>query len=268
VKNAGFEAMVMAQLIDRPSLGFSVTGTYSLNDNKLVSLGDVPPVINVTSRAQAGYPLFGLWERPILGWEDKNGDGILTHSDSAALNEVFVGDSAIYRGYSLPRYTATLAPELTLFGRKLRIGSLIDYKGGNRYYNNTERIRCVSRQNCKGLMDPSASFEEQAMVVATLDDPRRTVDGFLQPASFVRWRELSVTIVPTDAFAQRFLRSRSASLNIAARNLGISTKYRGLDPEVDRFAGTSSAGGANGPPEEFQTLGVPSYFTVRLNLGF
>jgi TonB-linked SusC/RagA family outer membrane protein len=268
VKNAGFEAMVMTQFIDRPALGFNVTATYSLNDNKLVSLGDVPPVINVTSRAQAGYPLFGLWERPILGWEDKNSDGILTHNDNPALNEVFVGDSAIYRGYSLPRYTATLAPELSLFNRKLRIASLIDYKGGNKYYNNTERIRCVSRQNCKGLMDPSASFEEQAMVVATLDDPLRTVDGFLQPASFVRWRELSVTIVPTDAFAQRFLHSRSASLNFAARNLGVSTKYRGLDPEVDRFAGTSATGGANAPPEEFQTLGVPSYFTVRLNLGF
>lgn len=264
VKNAGFEALVTTQVVDRPSFGFNLTMTGSLNDNKLVSLGDVPPVIGTISRAVPGYPLFGLWERPILGWEDKNKDGILTYNANAALNEVFVGDSVIYRGYSLPRYTATVTPEVTLFNRHLRLASLIDYKGGNRYYNNTERIRCVSRGNCNGLNNPAASFEEQAMVVATLDNPYKTLDGFLQPGGFVRWREFSATISPSDAFAQRFLRARSMSLNFAARNLGIHTNYRGIDPEIDRLAGSSS----NSPPEEFQTLGLPSYFTLRLNLGF
>ena len=264
VKNAGFEALLTTQFIDRPSFGFNLTVSGSLNDNKLVSLGDVPAVIGTISRAQAGYPLFGLWERPINGWEDKNGDGILTYNVNPALNEVFVGDSVIYRGYSLPRYTATVTPEVMLFNRHLRLASLIDYKGGNRYYNNTERIRCVSRGNCNGLNNPNASFEEQAMVVATLDNPYRTLDGFLQPGGFVRWRELSATISPPDDWAARFLRSRSASLNIAARNIGVRTNYRGLDPENDRLAGSSN----NAPPEEFQTLGLPTFVTVRLNLGF
>jgi TonB-linked SusC/RagA family outer membrane protein len=264
VKNAGLEALLTTHFIDRPSFGFNLTVSGSLNDNKLVSLGDVPPQIGVISRAQAGYPLFGLWERPILGWDDKNADGILTYSDDPTKNEVFVGDSAIYRGYSLPRYTATVSPELTVLDGRIRISSLIDYKGGNKYYNNTERIRCVSRQNCNGLNNPAASFEEQAMVVATLDHPSRTVDGFLQPGGFVRWRELAVTFTPSDVFAQRYLRSRNASFNVAARNIGIHTNYRGVDPEIDRFAGAST----NSPPEEFQTLGVPTYFTFRLNLGF
>ena len=264
VKNAGFEGLVTTVLVDRPQFGFNLTVSGSLNDNKLVSLGDVPPVIGTISRAVPGYPLFGLWERPITGWQDKNGDGILTYSADPALNEVFVGDSVIYRGYSLPRYTATVTPEVTLFNRHLRISSLIDYKGGNKYYNNTERIRCVSRGNCNGLNNPNASFEEQAMVVATLNNPYKTLDGFLQPGSFVRWRELAATFTPSDDVAQRFFRSRSASFNVAARNIGIRTNYRGLDPEIDRLAGASS----NSPPEEFQTLGLPTYFTFRLNLGF
>jgi TonB-linked SusC/RagA family outer membrane protein len=264
VKNAGFEALVTSQFIDRPAFGFNLTVTGSLNDNKLVSLGGVPPIIGTISRAVEGYPLFGLWERPITGWDDKNHDGILTYNADPNLNEVFVGDSAIYRGYSLPRYTATVTPEVTLLNRHLRLTSLIDYKGGNRYYNNTERIRCVSRGNCNGLNNPEASFEEQAMVVATLDNPYKTLDGFLQPGSFVRWRELSATILPSEAFAARFFRSKSVSLNIAARNIGIRTNYRGIDPEIDRLSGASS----NSPPEEFQTLGIPSYYTFRLNLGF
>jgi hypothetical protein len=54
------------------------------------------------------------------------------------------------------------------------------------------------------------------------------------------------------------------SLNFAARNLHLWTDYRGLDPEIDFQAGAS----ANGAPSEFQTIGTPTVFVFRLNLGF
>jgi len=264
VKNAGFEALINSQIVDRKAIGFDLTVSGSMNDNKLVDLGDVPPQIGTNSRAQAGYPLFGLWERPILGYEDKDHNGIITYSANAALNEIFVGDSAIFRGYSSPRYTATISPGIDLFGKKLRLSSLIDYKGGYKYYNNTERIRCVSRANCSGLMNPDASLEEQAMAVATRDHPSKTLDGFFQPGAFWRWRELGASYSLPENFVGRYFRARSASLNVAARNISIWTKYRGLDPELDRNAGVST----NAPPEEFQTLGIPTYMTFRVNLGF
>ncbi|HKO15552.1 MAG TPA: SusC/RagA family TonB-linked outer membrane protein [Gemmatimonadaceae bacterium] len=273
VKNAGFEGAIFTSLVDRPAFGLDISINGSINDNKLVSLGDVDEQVHTTWRAVAGYPLFGFWAQPITGWQDKNGDGILTHSDTASLNEVFVGPNEIFRGYSSPRYTGGLMPGIDLFNKHLRITSLFDYKGGYKWYNNTERIRCVSRQNCNGLMNaklvdgrvvPQASFEEQAMVVATRDDPARTLDGFFQPASFVRWREFTATWNIPNNWTARYLRSRSASLNFAARNLHLWTKYRGIDPEIDRLAGTSG----NSPGEEFQTLGIPSYFTFRLTLGF
>ena len=265
VKNAGIEGLITSQIIDRRNLGFDLTVSASANDNKLVSLGDdVPPQINTTWRAVPGYPLFGLWERPINGYQDKNGDGIIVYDPDPAKNEIFVGADPIFRGYSSPRYTATVSPGVDLFNKKLRLSSLIDYKGGYRYYNNTERIRCVSRQNCNGLMNPDASLEEQAMVVATRDDPSRTLDGFFQRGTFWRWREAAVTYTMPEGFVGRYLKARSASVNLAARNISIWTKYRGIDPELDRNAGVSN----NAPPEEFQTLGLPSYFTFRLNLGF
>ena len=102
------------------------------------------------------------------------------------------------------------------------------------------------------------------MVVATRDDPAKTLDGFFQPASFVRWREFTATWNLPDNWAGKYLRSRSASVNIAARNLHLWTKYRGIDPEIDRLAGDSP----NAPGEEFQTLGIPTYYTLRINLGF
>ena len=104
------------------------------------------------------------------------------------------------------------------------------------------------------------------MVVASTQHPARTLDGYFQPGSFVRFRELTATYSLPQRLAGRYLRARTASVNFAARNLNVWTNYRGLDPDNDRLAsGTVAA--QNGPPEEFQTLGVPTYFIFRLNLG-
>jgi hypothetical protein len=244
-------------------VAFDLTLNGSINSNKLLSLGNTPAQIGTTTRAVEGYPLFGLWARPILGWEDKNRDGILTYNADAGLNEVFVGDSAIYRGYNSPRYMATLTPGLDLFARRFRLQALFDYRGGNKYYNNTERIRCVSRQNCNGLMNPEASFEEQAMVVATRNHPSATLDGFFQPGAFVKLRELSATFTPSPEFARRYIRARSFSITASGRNLALWSNYRGADPETDF---TASEG--ENAPSDFQTVAPPSYFVVRLNVGF
>jgi TonB-linked SusC/RagA family outer membrane protein len=263
VGNSGYELLVNGQIIDRKSVAFDLTLSGSINDNKLISLGNTPAQIGTTTRAVEGYPLFGLWAQPIQGWDDKNGDGILTYNANAALNEVFVGDSAIFRAYSSPRYSLTATPGLDLANRRLRIQALFDYRGGNRYYNNTERIRCVSRQNCNGLMNPNASFEEQAMVVATRDHPSKTLDGFFQPGSFVKLREISATYTAPEAVVARLRGARSLSFTASARNVKTWTNYRGVDPETDFTASETS-----NVPQDFQTVGPPSYFIFRLNVGF
>jgi TonB-linked SusC/RagA family outer membrane protein len=263
VDNSGIELLVNGQLIDRKMVAFDLTLSGSINDNMLVSLGGTPPQIGTTTRAVEGSPLFGLWEKPILGWEDKNHDGILTYSANPALNEVFVGDSAIFRGDSSPRYTLTATPGLDLANRRLRIQAMFDYRGGNLYYNNTERIRCVSRQNCNGLMNPNASFEEQAMVVATRDDPSKTLDGFFQPGSFVKLREVSATYTAPESVLGLLRGARSLSVTASARNVHTWTKYRGADPETDFTASETTSS-----PQDFQTVAAPTYFILRLNVGF
>src|SRR5690349_8211246 len=262
VKNAGWEASLGGQIIDNKMIGIDFHIATSLNANKVVTLGDLPPTIGTTNWVVPGYPIRGLFARHITGWQDKNGDGILTYSSDPAKNEVFVSADTIFRGYAEPRYLTSLSSGIDLFSRKLRLQSLFDWRGGNLWYNNTERIRCVSRNNCNGLMNPNASFEEQAMVVATLNDPSKTLDGFLQPGAFVKWRELSASLSLPTAVSTR-LRSNSASLVFTARNLATWTRYRGTDPESD-FA----VGEGGDSPSEFQTFAQPTFFTLRLNLGF
>src|SRR5205085_482459 len=84
---------------------------------------------------------------------------------------VFGGDTAEFRGYTEPRRIVTLTNGFEFLNHRLRVQSLFDYRGGYKAYNNTERIRCVSRNNCEGLMKPGADLKTQATVVATRDHP-------------------------------------------------------------------------------------------------
>ncbi len=262
VRNRGFEVLANAQIIDAQAFAFDLTVNGSTNSNKLLSLGGTPEQIGTTTRVVEGYPLFGWWARPITGWQDKNNDGILTYDADASANEVFVGDDFEFRGYTQPRHIITATPGIELLNRRMRIQAMFDYRGGYRAYNNTERIRCTSRQNCNGLQNPNASLEEQAMVVATRDHPSRTLDGFFQDGEFVKLREASVRFSLPERWAN-LARARSADLIFSGRNLGTWSHYRGIDPENDYLA--TSGGDA---PSDFQTIGLASYWVFRINLGF
>jgi TonB-linked SusC/RagA family outer membrane protein len=254
VKNAGVEGQVTAQILDSRRLGWSTTFSASRNDNKLVDLGPVPPIVGTLIQERAGYPLFGWWSRPITGYADENGDGLLSPS------EVTVGDTAVFLGYSAPRYEMSLNNGFDLLNRTVRIAALFDYKGGYKGNNDTQRIRCQNRLNCREEADPTASLEHQARVIALRDNPARTQAGFIEDGSFVRFRELSVTYDAPERMASRVFRAQSASLTFAARNLHVWSKYSGVDPE--------SSYGSGDVPNDFQTAPPPTYFTLRLNLGF
>lgn len=262
VKNAGVEVSVNAQLLDKPAFGWDVTLSGSANANKVVSLGDTPPQIGTTSRTVAGYPISGLWARPIVGWKDKNGDGLLTYWADTTKNEVFVGDSVIFRGYATPPYQVTLANGFDFLSKKLRFNTMFDYRGGNRWYNNTERIRCT-RPNCSGRMNQRAKFVDQATNIAANEHKARTLDGYFQPGAFVRLREASLQYTFAPALARRVARASSLSVVVSGRNLKLWTNYRGTDPE----SGFNTTEGTEAP-NEFQTIGPPSLFVFRFNLGY
>ncbi|MEP6494125.1 MAG: SusC/RagA family TonB-linked outer membrane protein [bacterium] len=267
VKNAGLEVTLGGQLIDRRQLGLDFHFNTSLNANKVVSLGTTPAQIGVTNWTVAGKPIGAIFAKPITGWNDKNGDGILTVDEVTIVSDTVRDASGAvigvgsFRGYAEPRYLTTLTSGIDLFNHHLRIQNLFDWRGGNKYYNNTERIRCT-RPNCNGLFNPNASLQEQAMDVAAIFSPEKTLDGYYQPGAFVKWREATVTwTLPQQLLGHT--RARDASLVFSARNLKLWTNYRGSDPESD-FTAT----GGGDAPAEFQTFAAPTLFQIRLNIGF
>ena len=268
VRNAGVEMLVNAQIVRRQAFGWDITLNGSTNDNELVSLGPVPPIIGTTQSQKEGYPLNGWWSRMYTGFEDKNNDGIISAAgcaDKAAQNtaacELFVTDTAIFLGYPTPKREFALSSGIDLLNRRLRLSGMMDYKGGHKTYNNTERIRCASRNNCAGLISKDASFEEQARVSLVRDHPSKSVAGFFEDGDFIRLREVSLSYTAPQAWAARYFRGRSLVASAAVRNIGtIWTKYTGVDPEA--FGSTGDA------PSEFQAFAPPTYFSLRINLGF
>jgi TonB-linked SusC/RagA family outer membrane protein len=261
VGNKGWEFQANTMLLDRTSFGWDMTVSYSINSNKVLSLGGTPEQKGTTNWVKEGYPINGFFENPILGFEDKNGDGLITYWADATKNEIVVGDSDVFLGYNQPRYIGSLSTGFDLLRRRVRIQSLFDYRGGHKWYNNTERIRCT-RPNCSGRMNPDGTLEEKATTTAALEHPARTNAGYFQDGEYVRWRELSIQYTMSENLASRFFRARGLNVVGSARNLKLWTAYRGVDPESDF---TGSAGDS---PAEFQTLGPPTYYTIRFNFIF
>lgn len=261
VRNWGWEALISAQIVSTPSFGWDIGLNGSRNNNELVSLGGVPPITGATSQSVEGYPLFGWWNHRLLGWEDKDGNGIITYSANPELNEVFVGDAPEFLGPSLPVNEVVLTTGFDLMDGRLRLTAQADYKGGHLIYNNTERIRCQSRGNCRGLMDPDAPFFEQARTVAVRQFGTAIGGGgFMEKGDFIRLREVGVSYRAPESWASR-LGARSLSTSLSARNLGILwTEYTGVDPEAFGTTGNN--------PSEFQAFAPQSFFSFRLQLGF
>jgi TonB-linked SusC/RagA family outer membrane protein len=258
VKNAGLEGLITAQLLNQRWLGWDVTLNGSHNSNKLVKLGEgVTPIIGNNTQQRPGYPVSGYWKLPFT-YSDANGNGIIT------ANEVTVGDTAVFMGYSQPRDEVAITSGFEVLNRKLRLAAQADYKGGSSLDNREQEFLCQQTNSCPGTSDPNASLFTQARTVASrFTTPRTTTAGFFENLQYWRIREVSATYTLDDRFAQRYLRAKGGTLTLAIRNLHTFTKFTGIDPEAN-FA----TGDVGSLQDNLLTQGPPTYYTVRLGLRF
>lgn len=236
---------------------WSITGNGSHVKNKLLDAGDVQLPTTPGARNHVGFPLFGLWDRPILGWNDADGDGRLTDA------EIIVGDTMVYRGSTLPELEAGFGTTVGFLRNTLQITGLFDYRG--RFYKRwwSEEWRCQSSSNCRAVNDPTAPLDEQAAAVAANSSSKRTTWGFFAPNDFVKFRELSMAYTPPQRFTQR-VGATSATLVLSGRNLGyLWTRYPGTDPEANNNAGATGGGNS-----ELTAQGPIRYWIARINLSF
>jgi TonB-linked SusC/RagA family outer membrane protein len=255
VRNSGFEASLRGQVVQTSRIGLDGTFNYSINNNELESLGGVPP-IGAELRQVEGYPTFGVWARPILNFKDIDGNGIIT------ANEVVVGDSLRYLGRSSPHHEITFSPGMDLFSNLIRVTASFDHKGGFLLKNSTERIRCQSRNNCRGLTDITAPLAEQARSVALREHPSRTQAGYWDPGDYTKLREVALTFnAPQSWTDSRRFGVERASMTLSGRNLKTWTRFTGVDPEM-------VAGAELNVQDPFQASPTPTFYSIRFNIGF
>ncbi len=122
-------------------------------------------------------------------------------------------------------------------------------------------------RNVQALPVGSPEYREAAETVARTEFSVGGVDvdgNFIEDADFLKLREISIRYDFTDLLRKANLSRyvRSASFTLSARNLWMTTKYSGADPEVN-FAGARSASRA----QDFLTLPQPRVLYGTLTIG-
>lgn len=241
----GVEIEAKARVLDRAVLQFDLGLTYATFRNEVLSLGQSPPLIGADTRLVPGYPLHGYWARP-FSYADADNDGVLVSTEVAASPDY------IYVGSSAPTREWGVAPSI-VFARTVTVSALLDYRGGFKQHNLTERLRCSSV--CAGRHVPGTTLEEQARAI----DPFDAGLAWFEDGDFVRLRELAVSWSVPPSLGQR-IGARTASLALIGRNLVMWTDYSGLDPEVSWY------GQAAQLQQDLFTLPLARTLSLRLDV--
>lgn len=231
VRNAGLELTLTLNPIRGELFEWSADLNVSRNHNVVVALapGVTPfssPIngggaanVYAYERVAAGYPLFGVWAKPILGYDDRNGDGVIEPG------EVLVGDTLVYFGEAVPNYMANLHTSVGLLRHALTIDAVFGYQNGITQLN----VAALNDAAFSEAMNtPHSNLGAQAAVAAT----DRTIAGVLQTVSTMRLTSLAVRYGLPAVLVKR-LGASAMSIALQGTNLGLWSNYRGKDPGVN-----------------------------------
>jgi hypothetical protein len=261
VRNTNTELAASVTPIENALVRWTVGGNFSHNDSKVLRLDPSKGrLVNAGSgditdaRVAVGYPLFGRWAKPILGYGDENGDGIIQS------REIRLGDTAVYLGRENPGVIAALNTDLSLFRGRLGVHASFIHQGA---YTQLNRGSGSDQTFLSAANDSNATFGQQAAYVAVggpfTTTPVLTEIGLAQPVSYWRFESLSLNYNVPTAVAQRF-RVPRMSVALQGSNLKLWSNYRGKDPNVNAFPnGNQTADGGQLPQ--------PRTWSVQFTLG-
>jgi hypothetical protein len=201
----------------------------SQNHNKVIRLNKGIETIRTGDaaagselRTTPGYPIFSRWARPIVGYDDINGDGILQK------DEVVLGDSTVYLGAQDPNYTLNVSSNWTLLHGRVTVNTLFAYTDGVTQINQSaaNRIGDPSSPYTQAAGNPDAPLWLQAAAIAN------TPYGITQTVSTLRFQSMSVNYNVPMSIAQ-FFHARTLVVSLQGSNLWLHTNYYSKDPDVN-----------------------------------
>lgn len=248
IVNSGTEMSASVQIIENPNVGWNLRFGLSHNASKVlkvdptyssITANDIGGRIASGTRFVEGYPMNGLWARPIYGFIDRNDDGWIQ------FHEVIIGDSAVFMGAQDPSTLMSLNSNVSLLRGMLSFNSVLSYTGGltqadmKSFSDGTSQsdLRYQTSPFWLSVNNPGSSKGHQAAIIAYTpeNDNNRTNYGMIQTTNALRLQSLSVNL----NLGRRnigFLKTRAMSLSLQGSNLGLWSNWRGKDPNVNAFA--------------------------------
>lgn len=243
ILNQGVEALFKAAAITRPTWGVNFNLNVSHNWGKVEKLtGTDTTIVQGDIQQRIGYAPWSWFaphvlsatfdpttQRAINAMCD-NGRGQPTPCFNA--NGAVIAPR-VYMGRGIPATEGSFGTDVRFLSR-FHANALVDFKTGYKKFDNNLRIRCQIFNTCYQRIYPQ-TMDPAALAAAQTNNTIK--DWVLKNGDFARLREVSVTYDAPEKYVGH-LGARSATLNLAARNLHIWTHYTGLDPE-NSFLGSS-----------------------------
>ena len=227
INNRGLELSVFGTPVQGRNVVWETQVGFSTNRNEFVEFGDTSLAgftvgYSSSQRIAEGFPMAGYWARkPLL---DANGNVQIVGASRQALLE----DTAVFIGSAIPTKEASLTNTVTLFGT-LRLYAFMDYKGGHYLFNMTQQTRNLDRVSDVTNLPADQTDSTQYYLLRT----SANIHSYIQPADFIKLRELSATYTVPQRVTRRF-GTDNLSFSLAGRNLStLWTRYPGPDPEVN-----------------------------------
>ena len=230
IKNTGVELLLRGEAWRADRHGLELQFTVSTNDNEVVSLGDITDEDFISSgsfnRHQIGHPV-GAWfgEKLVSAELDADGNAINIMCDNGEGGTVACEDApALFLGRVTPEVEGGFSATLRLFDR-FRLFGQLDFKTGFSKLDGNDRVRCYLFVECEENW-----FPERFDPVRIANIQEGYEDGLIQEADFTKLREVSLSYLVPNTWANR-VGASGASITVAGRNLKTWTKFTGLEPE-------------------------------------
>lgn len=269
INNKGFEVGLNARVIESSAFDWDVNFNASTNTNVIEELGlEGFLQLGWTTRHQEGYPVGSMFAPKVIFAEYEAGSdqvnlATMRCDNGGGLPVECDEDAWIYQGHPDPNYELSFGSSFNI-GDRLTIDALIQGRIGQTKYDLQSWWRYAAYQQTEVNLFPRDHD------VTTVAEAQYGASGefalWVNEASFIRFRELSLSYLLPDNVAQKVGASRG-SLSLSTRNLGMLwtnwQEWPHHDPEVVDPSNTFSG---NREPQEDSAVPPLTSLTVTVRL--
>ncbi len=249
VSNKGIELGLSTTNIKTENFTWTTNLVYSLNRNRVESLGDgVDYIISGQSIAQVGQPLGSFYGYKSIGiyqtgestpgsikYADINGDGSITQD----------GDRVVI-GNAQPKFLAGLTNNF--YYKNFDVSIFLYASYGNKVFNqNRQQLeQLTGQQNASpDALDRWTPSNPSTTMPRAFEDPATIVsDRFVEDASFLRLKNIVLGYtLPAKLIKKAHF--GNVRFYVASQNILTWTKYTGFDPEVSKNEQTTLTQGVD-----------------------